>query len=111
MLLCPQCGSPSRCKYTVPLDDGSTRRRRRCTHCEFRFSTLEQVHNFIPQDRDEQGKFTFKGAEVPKGYFALVPDCNRCENYWAGKCELGHPDPATCGAYVSAKKAAATEVQ
>jgi hypothetical protein len=100
---CPQCGNETRCKYTRALTDGSVRRRRRCVYCEFRFSTKEAVESFISQGRDEHGRFAPVGNDIPKGYYAPVPDCKRCEQWWASCCDLGHPDPSTCGSF---KKAA-----
>ena len=75
---CPECGAKTLCKYTRLLDDGSMRRRRRCEACGLRFSTREEVFDFIPQGRDRHGRFQ------PQ------TDCQDCGHFWGGKCGLGH---------------------
>lgn len=44
---CPKCGSDSMVYGTKMLKTGEIRRRRRCTSCGLRFSTIEKFQKVI----------------------------------------------------------------
>ena len=98
MFPCPLCGGDARAKHTDVQPDGSIKRRRRCLSCDCRFSTREAPHDFSLQGRDDLGRFAPIGKPA-------VADCKRCHNWWGGRCALGHIDPATCGSFISYRRA------
>ena len=102
MFLCPNCGGEARAKHTDTQPDGSVKRRRRCLVCDHRFSTREVPHDYPIQGRDALGRF------IPENGIS-VPDCKRCHHWWGGRCELNHPEPATCSSFLSHRRAASME--
>ena len=105
-MMCPHCQSPTRCNHTYHLDDGSVKRRRRCVNCRTMITTMERIDTDTTiQGRDAMGRYVCLPEAVPLGHKPAVPDCKRCEHWWAGRCARGHTDPATCGAFVSHRRA------
>ena len=42
-MICPKCGGSTKVMTTYQNENNSTRRRRRCMECDFRFTTRENV--------------------------------------------------------------------
>ena len=104
---CPACGGPTRCKHTYRLDDGGTKRRRRCTNCGLMITTRERLATDTTlQGRDYLGRYVCLPEAVPLGYVAPVPECSKCHHLWGGRCQLNHAEPATCRSFLSHRRAA-----
>jgi transcriptional regulator NrdR family protein len=65
-MFCPKCGEQAK-TIDSRRSPGKVRRRRRCFHCEYRFTTLELIRpssNFSDVIRKRAEEFFFKGKKV-----------------------------------------------
>ena len=60
---CIKCGEGTNVSTTYQNSNNTTRRRRICLHCDFRFTTRESA-----EDKDVQRAYQERGAVVKKEY-------------------------------------------
>lgn len=60
---CIKCGEGTNVSTTYQNSNNTTRRRRICLHCDFRFTTRENA-----EDKDVQRAYQERGAVIKKEY-------------------------------------------
>lgn len=55
-MICPECGGTTTVIETREQSDGSIRRRRKCTKCGMRFTTMETIWKSSRAKREEREK-------------------------------------------------------
>lgn len=64
---CPKCSSDTFVMATRDGGEGKIRRRRVCSSCEYRFSTIEEIENKpVRQPKPEKPKREPRAPKVPK---------------------------------------------
>lgn len=60
---CVKCGEATNVSTTYQNSNNTTRRRRICLHCDFRFTTRESA-----EEKDVQRAYQERGAAIKKEY-------------------------------------------